>query len=817
MAAKKTKKPQKLSVKADSSTRTVGPLSIFGFNQLWRVPAIIPKEYLDYSKLVVDFAKLVDGQLACVGGRASECNEIKPVVLQEEAAHPQDADASADADGLGEIDADCELSDKNDVAEVDDGEVQEEIDDFESSETDDNGKAQAIKTWTFKLIGESRSRPLTIEMNGSTRAQQSVIEKAKAGGVVYLYGKVVKDGAGLSLIDVEPVELGDIGTIHARYPSKSRKEFLKQITKTRNGVKRPRQKPKTVTRTITSDNVAIRIRERLDGSIKKAGEVVRERLGIENGPQEWELLRKFQSPTLVIEGLFRQAHEPRSIAEGMQALDALRKLAALDVLKEIEKTKRAARNADSRVRCTKVAYAAAIASLKTYGKLTLTSEQEMAVWEICYDLDSNHRMHRILSGDVGTGKTLVFGVVAAMVCAEQKLVVILEPRTQLSEQVFAKIRKYWPHIQTELINRNTGDVIIPKSGILVGTTGIWNRLEAAGISPSLIVCDEQQKFGTGQRQPWLHTAANMLEATATPIPRTQALLEFGGVDVSRLQFCHVEKNIETILVRGEFELESAYEDVIENIKKKGMNLILVFPEIFEREVEEGQDDGSGIGSPPKAVMEAYAHWSSLFPGRVALIHGQLDSEVNSRALAQFEAGEVDVIMGTSILEVGIDFTKARQMIIHHPESLGVSAVHQLRGRLARQGGRGWCYLAIKPIGAHVEMMEMMTVEKDGLKLATLDLIRRGTGDMRQHAKQQSGVFSGFLVGSKPEIEDFNFVSEQCQKWIKEEAVPSDLIGTDERTTTFMTKLAKEPRKAVVVEPPIKGNDLPAEYEQAGLF
>lgn len=354
------------------------------------------------------------------------------------------------------------------------------------------------------------------------------------------------------------------------------------------------------------------------------------------------------------------------------------------------------------------------------------------------------------------------------------------------------------------------------SGIVVGTTGIWSRLAASGCAPGIIIADEQQKFGVSQRAPWEHSDASIVEATATAIPRTQALIEYGGMEVSTLRQCHVRKAIDTRLVVGSAAMEEIYDAIADQVLCDGKNLILVFPAI---DVAADEDSDANSDAPPKALAEAVDLWEALFPSAVGVIHGRMDEASRSVVLGRFESGQYKVLIGTSILEVGLDMRKADIMVIHHPERLGVSAVHQLRGRLARRGGQGWCYLACSPgvSESQLSLLKTMERETDGFKLAVADMERRGFGDLRRHARQQSGDYQGFLVDRPPTVADLEWASEHCVRWLQRDSGALTLLDDE---VAQVNSLVAATRGAPAVrrrKAPATVSDSTHAAEQIGLF
>jgi RecG-like helicase len=166
-------------------------------------------------------------------------------------------------------------------------------------------------------------------------------------------------------------------------------------------------------------------------------------------------------------------------------------------------------------------------------------------------------------------------------------------------------------------------------------------------------------------------------------------------------------------------------------------------------------------------------------------------------LSRFESGQYKVLIGTSLLEVGLDLRQADIMVIHHPERLGVSAVHQLRGRLARKGGQGWCYLACSPNvnEGQLALLKALEIETDGFKLAVADMERRGFGDLRRHARQQSGEYQGFLVDRPPTAADLEWANEHCARWLQRDAGSLNLLDDEVALVNSLVAATRGPPMA----------------------
>lgn len=808
--ARTTRKPKAVTESLDSASRKVGALGIFGISDFWRVPTILPRSF-DLTNPVTEFSALRAGQNACVGGTPVNCTVT--------GTDRQDEDATEDVGEGDEHTAD----DEGEAAE--DGEPETEPTSRREDDPANAAELPARRVCGFTLKAIHGSGRLRVELPLVTKWNEATANAAREGRGVWMYGAVESEGDGLVLRAIMEIAPADLNEVQAYYPSRTRKVL--QPVKGKGG-RRSRKPGKWIVRRMSATTTGVLVRDKNRYAIARCAVVLRDRLGLKSPQDEWELMQAVLSPAMTLAATLKLAHTPPNVEVGQAAAAALERLTAIEVLQQIIRERDSAAPKRRRVRTNAEQFANALEQLRKHGRIVASAEQRLAAAEILADLASEKKTERMLSGDVGTGKTIVFAIVAACVVSAGHLVVVLEPRSQLAEQIHARLKNFFPDIPMQLIAGASAETHAIERGIIVGTTGVWSRLEASGCSPALIIADEQQKFGVSQRCPWEHSEASIVEATATPIPRTQGLIEYGGIRVSTLRTCHVQKTITTAAVKAE-DVSAMHHQVAGRVLKEGLNLILVFP-LIERPPEADfadEEDGEGAEGQgrlaleedtPLAIEEVVDTWEALVPGGVRVIHGRLPDDRRSDAIAAFESGACQVLIATSIVEVGIDFKRADMMVIHHPERFGVAAVHQLRGRLARQGGKGWCYLACgrRVSEEQFALLELMETEQDGFKLAVADMERRGFGDLRRHAQQQSGEYAGFLVDRPPTVQDINWADEHCGRWLGEGAARSDLLDDDSETLRAVQAIAAPRRKARALSPALQ---MAAEegLQQASLF
>ena len=369
----------------------------------------------------------------------------------------------------------------------------------------------------------------------------------------------------------------------------------------------------------------------------------------------------------------------------------------------------------------------------------LTAAQVRAVREIVADMVSEHRMHRMLQGDVGSGKTIV-ALFAALVALENGYqAAIMAPTELLAEQHAGTIRTLLaplgiePGLVTGSLAARDRKAIAARlaSGeplIVVGTHALvqqgteFGRLGFAAI-------DEQHRFGVEQRKA-LGTkgeAPDVLLMSATPIPRSLALTLYGDLDLSILDERPPGRQPITTALRK----ESGRARVLQFIERQleaGRQGYVVYPVIQESEKTD-----------LKAATTMYDALASgpFASRRLALLHGRVPSNERDEIMRRFRAGEIDLLVATTVIEVGIDVPNATVMLIEHPERFGLSQLHQLRGRVGRGAEESYCILLGDLAPESAERLAVFTQTEDGFEIARADLRLRGMGDL--FGERQSGV------------------------------------------------------------------------------
>lgn len=385
----------------------------------------------------------------------------------------------------------------------------------------------------------------------------------------------------------------------------------------------------------------------------------------------------------------------------------------------------------------------------------LTEAQDRVVKEILNDMESTHHMNRLLQGDVGSGKTIVsvIAMLAAVTAGYQTA--IMAPTEILAQQHFDKISKLLTplHIRTALLTGSltkkehdfiAGDIENGKTNVVVGTHALIQdsvNFKELGF----IVIDEQHRFGVNQRKALREKGQNpdVLAMTATPIPRTLAITTYGDMDVSRIDELPAgRKKIETYWIRSQ-KIEQMYHFVTKELNG-GAQVYVVTPLISESETMD-----------LKNAELIYDKFTELFGKKyhIGLLHGQMPNSQKEEVMSDFSNKKIDVLVSTTVIEVGVDVPNATVMVIYDANRFGLSQLHQLRGRVGRGDKQSYCILIADPKNeSATERMKILTSTNDGFVLAEEDLKMRGAGDML--GNRQSGL-PEFKVGNP--VNDINIL------------------------------------------------------------
>ena len=367
-----------------------------------------------------------------------------------------------------------------------------------------------------------------------------------------------------------------------------------------------------------------------------------------------------------------------------------------------------------------------------------TDGQKSAVNDIYSDMTSDKTMNRLMQGDVGSGKTAVSTCAIYVAIKSGYQAVVLAPTEVLARQNFAAMKKAFPTYNVDLLvgslkpkeKRDVKDAA--KSGIinvLVGTHAILeDDVEFKNLS--MCVCDEQQRFGVAQRSGLLSKGKtpDVLVMSATPIPRTLSLIFYGDLDITTVKDKPKNrKEIQTNIVPKE-----KYADMLKFIEreaKEGRQTYFVCPKI------EGDEEGTLI-----SVTELFEELKEKMPSlRIGLLHGKMKETEKNSVMQDFKDKKYDVLVSTTVIEVGVDVPSASVMVIFNAERFGLSQLHQLRGRVGRSDIKSYCFLLTsKTDGAAMERLDVFRKNSDGFKISEYDFKFRGAGDFM--GNRQSGKY-----------------------------------------------------------------------------
>ena len=394
----------------------------------------------------------------------------------------------------------------------------------------------------------------------------------------------------------------------------------------------------------------------------------------------------------------------------------------------------------------------------------LTNAQKRVVKEIRADVNSERQMNRLLQGDVGSGKTLV--ALMSMLLAKDNgyQACLLAPTEILAEQHFATLRRMLGTlpVRVELLTGSTkAKERVPlfealengEIDILVGTHAVLeDNVQFRNLG--FVVIDEQHRFGVVQRaKMWAknNIPPHILVMTATPIPRTLAMTLYGDLDVSVIDELPPGRKPITTSHIFRNRIDSLYSFINTQINE-GRQAYIVYPLISESEKLD-----------LKNLEDGYKHLCNVFCDyRLSKLHGKMKPKEKDEEMRRFASGETQILVSTTVIEVGVDVPNASVMVIENAERFGLSQLHQLRGRVGRGASQSYCILVTdyKLSEDTRKRMEIMTSSNDGFEIAEADLKLRGPGDME--GTQQSGIAFDLKIANLAR-------DEQLLKFVREVA------------------------------------------------
>ena len=399
----------------------------------------------------------------------------------------------------------------------------------------------------------------------------------------------------------------------------------------------------------------------------------------------------------------------------------------------------------------------------------LTGAQQRAVDEVLRDLSSGMPMNRLVQGDVGSGKTMVAAAAAYCAVNNRRQAALMAPTEILAEQHYQSLSKLFAPlgIRTALL---TGSMTVKQkrevreaiaSGevdLAIGTHALFSDATVFA-DLGLVITDEQHRFGVGQRAKLSAKGedAHLMVMSATPIPRTLALLMYGDLEVSIInELPPGREPVDTFLVNESYR--ARVNAFIRKQVAEGHQCFVVCPA-----VEENEELGVHA-----ATVWADTLQQTVFPDlRISLIHGQMKGAEKEAAMASFARGEADVLVATTVIEVGVDVPNATLMVVEDADRFGLSQLHQLRGRVGRGGNKSYCILTTHNRNPEtVARLKALCKTTDGFKIAEEDLKMRGPGDF--FGSRQSGLPTFRVANLSMDLQTLKDAQAASAAWINAE-------------------------------------------------
>ncbi len=464
------------------------------------------------------------------------------------------------------------------------------------------------------------------------------------------------------------------------------------------------------------------------------------------------------------ETAFKYAHQPRNYEEIHQAYRYLKYEEALkfslsnQLIKEENKSlKKVKKEPIDLSSCDEF-----IATLP----YSLTEDQITASKEIIDDMNQSSLMYRLLQGDVGTGKTLVSFIALYANYKRGDQGALMAPTDALARQHYENAKKIFKEtgLKVALLVGSTPasekrriyeDIQDGLYDIIIGTHALFAKAVQYN-SLGLVIIDEQHRFGVNQRKALMDKGdhADLLMMSATPIPRSLALSIYGDLEISTLyMFPNVKRDVATRIVSGEDE--RIYK-VVDKALEKNQKVYIVAPLI------------EFVDNEKYSVDKLYARYLLRYKQKVGLLHGKMKQNDKETVLEEFAHGNIDILVSTQVIEVGIDVKSATVMVIYDATNFGLASLHQLRGRIGRDGSKSICLLTVDNQDDE-EKLDILVKSNDGFEIAEKDLSLRGPGELV--GVRQSGIPDFRYLNMIDDIKIFVVARDDARRIVKDKNSP----------------------------------------------
>lgn len=554
-------------------------------------------------------------------------------------------------------------------------------------------------------ILDGNGRRLKFSLFGDARGLEQYLKDHKER--VSLTGTVTVLNGIPFLNNPSPIAENDIGRIVPVYPGKAK--------------------------VLSPDNARRTIAKLLDQTVPLAAEKLRSML---SDLVEINAIRDIlKCRELTLEQVLYKSHYPESFGEAEEVHKVLERIAALISVADLRES-----CAVPEVRREPIEFPE-WRSLLTPIPFTLTSEQMAGVEHLMDVFSKPYTSNTLINADVGMGKSIIYQVAIAAVVKAGGRAAVLLPNERLAQQAYQEISSFWPELNAIQVNKKCANDLTGEN-LLVGTTALLFR-DIGHLD--VCITDEQHRFSVDQRKHLANDRTHIIELSATPIPRTQAMLVYGSVNVIRLTKRHCEQNIETRIIQ--YSQARTMVDHVMKMVSEGDRLLIVCP---RKEMRQDEDE---MQYSIPSVSQVAEKWERLFPGEVRVVHSQTPDEKATQNIEDIKSGKAHILVSTTVIECGITIEGLRALIVVHAERFGIAQLHQLRGRLSRHGGYGVCYLYIpKPVKeSTMNRLNAVASTNDGFELSELDMQLRGVGDLSKAGNKQHGSADSIIFNKQVSV------------------------------------------------------------------